>query len=95
MRADCQSNKLTMNEYTVKDSFMFPKEITKNDCNYVIASFDIERLFNNKPLEETIENGVNDLFFDQTKLSNLMKQDIYDLLLAAPKESFFDNIIYI
>ena len=31
---------LAINEYTVKDSFVFAKEITKTDCNYVMASLD-------------------------------------------------------
>ena len=88
---------LTINEYTVKDSFFpFAKEITKSDGNYVIASLDVESLFTNIPLEETIENCVNDLFFDRSKINNPTKQDLYDLLSAAAKESFFlfDNSIY-
>ena len=77
---------LTINKYTVKDSFKFAKEITKTDCDYVMASLDVERLVTNIPSEETIVNCVNDLFFDQSKIDNLTKQDLYDLLLAALKE---------
>ena len=80
---------LAINEYTVKDSFQFAKEITKNDCNYVIASLDVESLFTNIPLEKTIENCVNDLFFDKSETDNPTKQDLYYLLSAAAKESFF------
>ena len=80
---------LTANEYTVKDSFAFAKEITETDCNYVMASLDVESLVTSMPLEETIENCVNDLFFDKSKIDNLTKQDLYDLLSAAAKESFF------
>ena len=46
---------LTMNEYPVKDSFALAKEITKADCNYIMASLDVESLFTNVALEETIE----------------------------------------
>ena len=48
------------------------------------------------PLEETIENCINDLFFDKSKIDNLTKQDFYHLLSAAAKESFFifDNNLY-
>ena len=28
---------LSINEYTAKDSFAFPKEIIKTDCKYVMA----------------------------------------------------------
>ena len=80
---------LAINEYTVKDSFAFPKEITKTDCNCVMASLDVQSLFTNIPIEETIENCVNDLFFDKSKIDNLTKQDVHDLLSAATKESLF------
>ena len=87
---------LAINEYTVKDSFVFAKEITNTDCNYVMASLDVEGLFTNIPLEETIKNCVHDLFFDKSKIDNLTKQDVYDLLSAAAKQSFFifDNSLY-
>ena len=87
---------LAISEYTFQGSFAFVKEITKTDCNYVMASLDIESLFTNIPLEETIENCVNDLFLDKSKIDNLTKQDVYDLLPATAKESFFifDNSLY-
>ena len=61
-----------------------------------MASLDVDSLFTNIPLEETIEKCVNDLFFDKSKIDNLTKQDLYDLLSAAAKESFFifDNSLY-
>ena len=61
-----------------------------------MASSDVECLFTNTTLKETIENCVNDLFFDKSKIDNLTKQDVYDLLSAAAKESFFifDNSLY-
>ena len=87
---------LTINEYTVKDSFVFAKEITKTDCKYIVASLDVESLFTNIPLRKTIESCVNDLFFDKSKIDNLTKQDLFNLLSAAAKESFFifDNSLF-
>ena len=64
---------LAINEYTVKDSFAFAKEVTKIDCNYVMASLGVESLFTYISLEETIENCVNDLYFDKSKIDNLNK----------------------
>ena len=40
-----------------------------------MTSLDVESLFTNIPLEETIENCLNDLFFDKSKIDNLTKQD--------------------
>ena len=62
---------LTINKYTVKDSFAFGKEITKTDCKYAMASLDVENLFTNIPLEETIENCINDSFFEKSKIDDL------------------------
>ena len=47
---------LASNEYTVKDSFVLAKEITKTDCNFAMASLDVESFLTNIPLEEKIEN---------------------------------------
>ena len=67
---------LTITAYAVKDSFAFAEEITKTNCNYVMASLDVESLFIKIPSEETIKNCVNDLFFDKSKIDNLSKQDL-------------------
>ena len=67
-----------VNEYIVKDTFAFAKDNTKTDCKYFIACLDAESLFTYIPLEETIENCVNDLLFDQSKTDNLTKQNLYD-----------------
>ena len=47
---------LTVNSYTVKDSFSFVEEITtiQNSEEYIMASFDVTSLFTNIPLQETI-----------------------------------------
>ena len=46
---------LTLNEYTIKDSFSFAEELLNYDSNLVMASFDVESLFTNIPLQETID----------------------------------------
>ena len=46
---------LTTNEYTIKDSFTFAEELQSFDLKLVMASFDIESLFTNIPLQETID----------------------------------------
>ena len=51
---------LTHNEVTVKDSFNLVKEITTNDSSLYMASLDVESLFTNISLNETINNCVSD-----------------------------------
>ena len=57
---------LTSNEYTIKDSFSFSEELLTFDSCLVMASFDIEYLFTNIPLKETI-NFCVDILFSNTK----------------------------
>ena len=52
---------LTHNEFAIKDSFSFAKDITTYDSSLYTASLDVESLFINIPLNETINNCVSDL----------------------------------
>ena len=45
---------LTENEYTVHDSFSFANDVRKLSSKNLMASLDVESLFTNIPLEETI-----------------------------------------
>ena len=87
---------LTYNEFTVKDSFSFAKEITKYESSLFMASLDVESLFTNIPLKETINNCVNDL--DNKNLYNgkLNKSDLFKLMETATSESsfIFDFLLY-
>ena len=72
-----------MNEL-LNDTSKFERlEIPPNKyLNFLINSPDKSRS-TNIPLEETNKNCVNNLFLDQSKIDNLPKQDLYDLLSAA------------
>ena len=45
---------LTNNEYTIKDSFSFAKEVLEFDASLFMASFDIKPLFTNITLTKTL-----------------------------------------
>ena len=55
-----------INEYTVKDSFSFSKEILDQNPNIFMASFDFQLLFPNISLDETIDICVG-MFFENRK----------------------------
>ena len=59
---------ITKNEYTLKDSFEFASMIDKQDHNSFMCSFDIDSLFTNVPLEETIEIVIKNVFGRKRKL---------------------------
>ena len=87
---------LTHNEFTVKDSFSFAKEITKYDSALFMASLDDESLFTNIPLKETINNCVNDLHNKNLYNGKLNKSDLFKLMETATSESsfIFDFLLY-
>ena len=54
-----------------------------------MASLDVESLFTNIPLEETIDICVENLYNDNQNLANIPKHDFCNLLNIATKETFF------
>ena len=78
---------LTTNEYTIKDSFTFAEELQSFDSKLVMASFDIESLFTNIPLQETIDLCVENLFQDRTHVDNLSKDSFRELITRTMCES--------
>ena len=53
---------VTSNDYTVKDSFDFIKDISQQNSKLLIASLDVDSFFNNVPLGEAIDIFVKELF---------------------------------
>ena len=87
---------LTTNEYNIKDSFTFAEELQSFDSKLVMANFDIEPLFTNIPLQETIDLCVENLFQDRTHVDNLSKDSFRELLTRTMSESLilFDQQFY-
>ena len=54
-----------------------------------MASFDINSLFTNVPLEETIDINVKKLFGRKKKFKGFTKEEFRKLLCFAVKDSFF------
>ena len=86
---------LTVDDYTVKDSFTFAKEAINFDHNLFMASLDVESLFTNFPVAEAIKNAADYLFSSNMYQGKPSKSELYYLLKLAMSESFiFDNILY-
>ena len=80
---------LTSSGYTVKDSFAFAEEIVEQDSEFFMGSLDVDSLFTNIPLEETIDICTNTLFENMEKVEGLSKIEFKELLSLATKESYF------
>ena len=80
---------LTKNNYVCKDSFEFAKNVREQNPNLFMASFDIDALFTNLPLDETIEICVKKRFGRKKKYSGFSRIQFKKLLSLAVKNSFF------
>ena len=91
---------LTINNYTLKDSFDAANEIKSVpseifEYGYQFASFDIESLFTNKPLNETINIILDRIYRQKLLKTNLKKRTMKKLLLdSCTKNAFSYNVIY-
>ena len=86
----------TTNEYTAKDSFSFASEIRRQDPSQTMASLDVDSLFTNIPLSETIDICCDLVFKGKIIVDGLRKKDFRKLLTLATSESFilFDGMYY-
>ena len=78
---------LTVNDYTVKYSFTFAKRVINFDHNLFMASLDVESLFTNILVNETIKNAVDDLFSSNMYQRKLSKSELYYFLKLATSDS--------
>ena len=78
---------LTSNQFTSKDSFEFAKIICEQNAGLFMATLDVDSLFTNVPLEETIHIFVNELFKSNSSIHGLNKKQIIEMLSLTTKES--------
>ena len=81
---------ITSNQYTVKDSFSFAKEIANLSFpNVTMASFDVKSLYTNIPLEETISICTSTLSKAPLHSLHVLPHILHKLLSFATKDSLF------
>ena len=84
------------NILTVKNNFVFSKELCEQNSEYFMASLDVESLFTNILLEETIKICCESLCKNQKLLSSINKNQFEKLLGAALCNNYFlfDGFVY-
>lgn len=90
---------LCENEYSLKDCFTFVNFVSslKGSNNHFMASVDVENLFTNIPVQETIEIVLNKLFTTpNTVVLGLNKNNFRIILDLAVRNTYFsfDNKIF-
>ncbi|XP_068224900.1 uncharacterized protein [Palaemon carinicauda] len=87
---------LRVNEYTLRNTYKFVELINsvEDANNYVICSFDIERLFTNLPLRETLEIILEQLFPNTEDILKVSIKKIKILWELATSTFMFYNKLY-
>ena len=84
-----------LNEFNVKDSFEFAEEIAHQDSKLFMGSLDIDLLFTNIPLEETINICTNLLYNNEYGIDGINKSEFKNLSLATQESYFiFSDALY-
>ena len=73
----------------MKDSFHFAEEICEQDPPLSMGSLDVDPLFTNIPLDETIDICINQLFANADTVEGFPRSELKQLLCLATKESYF------
>ena len=86
---------LTTNEFTVTDLFYFADEIVDQQ-NDLFMGLDVDSLFTNISLEETIEICITEPFKESETVEGLSKTEFKRILSLATKDShfIFDGTLY-
>ena len=86
---------LTTNEYTVRDTFHFVSMLDTKNHRLIMASLDVDSLFTNIPLRETIELVTAKVYGNKRKVNGILKSDFKRLLTLSTKGSvFYFNGVY-
>lgn len=92
-------NPITSNQFTCLNSYQFVKDISSVERadRYIMASFDVESLYTNIPLSETIQICLSKLYTNPAStVLGLSKNMFKSLLELAVKHSYFvfNNVYY-
>ena len=80
---------MTTDAFTVKHSFYFAKEIVDQQPDFFMCSLDVDSLFTNITVEETIEIYTSELFKESETVEGLSKSECKENLSLATKDSHF------
>ena len=81
---------ITKNDFVITDSFSFSNDVKTQNVNHFMVSYDVDSLFTNIPLNETIDICIEKLYTRRRNLvKGLNKQEFRSLLELATKESLF------
>ena len=82
-------NSITPNEFTVKDTSCFAKEVVEQDSSLIMGNLDVDSLFTNITLDESIDICTNTIYSEQDAVRSINKDKFRNVLSITTKESYF------
>ena len=76
-------NSINSNEFIVKDTFCFAKEIVEQNSSLVMGSLDVDSLFTNIPLDETIDICTYTIYSQQDVIEGIKKRRIWKSFIIS------------
>ena len=76
-------NSITSNEFIVKDTFCFAKKIVEQNSSLVMGSLDVDSLFTNIPLDETIDICTYTIYSQQDVIEGIKKRRIWKSFIIS------------
>ena len=70
---------ITPNEFTVKDTFCFAKEIVEQYSSFVMGSLDVNSLFTNTSLDEFFDICTNSIYSEIDVIEGINKEEFRNL----------------
>ena len=87
---------ITFNDFNVKDYFASAEEIVHQEGKLFMGSLDVDSLFTNITLEETINICTNLLYNNEAVIEGINKSEFKNLLSLVTEESYFifNDVLY-
>ena len=87
-------SELTKNKYVSKDSFEFAKNVREQNPELFMASFDIDSLFTNVPLDETIEISVKTFLVERKNTKVFQDNNLRNCFVWQLRIHFFFSMVH-
>ena len=87
---------ITLNEFSMKDSFAIAKEMVHQGSKIFTGSLEVDALFSNIPLEKSINKCTNLLYNKEDVIVGINKSELKNLLSLSTVESYFilNDVLY-
>ena len=82
-------NCIISNKFIIKNTFCSAKEIVEQESSLDMGSLDVDWLFTDIPLDETIDICTNTIYNEQDVIQGISKEEFRNIFIASYKRILF------